>query len=535
MKVSENVIKGQQKQQLQATESLFSNKEVLSAFESIDVLPAKEAVKDGVIRRLSKEEFYAYGGAQPLPDGSGPYVIACGDGELLLSGDVDRDEIMIGASEEVDGDVRMLYKVMSFISKDEAFKEFRSAYNMIKQNPEKSLTDLGFAEIGSKSASEAQAGRAEPSVRDYPELKKFCEDLGMIDTGNYLYWAGPRPRGFNPNGCPYLRVKPTIRKTFSIAGDAPVLSTKQLASLGFPRNHSGRYEVSLKTVEDVKEIVRKFVEVFNKQPGEYEYKRQSRKHLDELHAADQDDLRFPDGAFAYDEPRTDGSNYRQWSKPGIRDGETSAEFNRRMAGESDESHSEWKEVDCKSVEDSDGFFTDYTWYTNGKRHIFIFGDKEIYGPDDYPDWEIDIYEGEETKADQEAQDWFTSYKGFAEDEDDGAFEAVGSDLERAVQLYLTEVNPYGSLNSPFEDESQYVEELKRSFSNPEYLDDFIEQGKDNQEFVEVCNRLKGAGQDLQTPEFDIETSEQEFTSEKTSVNSSKLPAIFNLVNFNQGQ
>lgn len=73
--------------------------------------------------------------------------------------------------------------------------------------------------------------------------------------------------------------------------------------------------------------------------------------------------------------------------------------------------SEWQEVRSKYVTDSDGFQTDYTWYTNGDTHIFMFGDKELYGPNpDYADWEA------ETEA--EAQEWFDSYHGFDDDEDD---------------------------------------------------------------------------------------------------------------------
>ena len=61
-----------------------------------------------------------------------------------------------------------------------------------------------------------------------------------------------------------------------------------------------------------------------------------------------------------------------------------------------EEYDDWVEVDSKSVEDSDGFMTDYTWYTNGKKHIFIFGDQDIYGPEDSDaDWEVEIYPGNE--------------------------------------------------------------------------------------------------------------------------------------------
>ena len=58
-------------------------------------------------------------------------------------------------------------------------------------------------------------------------------------------------------------------------------------------------------------------------------------------------------------------------------------------------------IDRKSVRDVDGFWTDYTWYSDGERHWFIFGDDELYGPDDCPDWECDSFE--------EALEWFRDY------------------------------------------------------------------------------------------------------------------------------
>ena len=71
---------------------------------------------------------------------------------------------------------------------------------------------------------------------------------------------------------------------------------------------------------------------------------------------------------------------------------------------------QWKFVKSKSVPDSDGFMTDYTWYTNGDKHIFMFGDSDLYDPDeDYADWV--------TETEQEAADWFDSYTGFADEDD----------------------------------------------------------------------------------------------------------------------
>lgn len=73
--------------------------------------------------------------------------------------------------------------------------------------------------------------------------------------------------------------------------------------------------------------------------------------------------------------------------------------------------SDWRELASKSVEDSDGFYTDYTLYTDGQTYICMFGDKDLYEPDaSYADYE--------TESKQDAWDWFNSYTGFADEEDE---------------------------------------------------------------------------------------------------------------------
>lgn len=74
-------------------------------------------------------------------------------------------------------------------------------------------------------------------------------------------------------------------------------------------------------------------------------------------------------------------------------------------------NSDWTELASKSVEDSDGFNTDYTLYTDGQTYICMFGDKDLYKPDaSYADYE--------TESEQDAWDWFNSYTGFADEEDE---------------------------------------------------------------------------------------------------------------------
>lgn len=69
-------------------------------------------------------------------------------------------------------------------------------------------------------------------------------------------------------------------------------------------------------------------------------------------------------------------------------------------------------IRSKSVTDSDGFNTDYTWYKDEDGlNIFIFGDNDIYDPSNTsPD-----HEEEDDKA---AREWFDSYTGFDEEDED---------------------------------------------------------------------------------------------------------------------
>ena len=81
----------------------------------------------------------------------------------------------------------------------------------------------------------------------------------------------------------------------------------------------------------------------------------------------------------------------------------------------------WTEVDSKSVQDSDGFTTDYTMYKdeNGK-YVFVFGDKDLYKPEEgYFDWEAE--------SEAEAREWFDSYNGFSDlNESASEYDSVGS-------------------------------------------------------------------------------------------------------------
>lgn len=77
--------------------------------------------------------------------------------------------------------------------------------------------------------------------------------------------------------------------------------------------------------------------------------------------------------------------------------------------EDSEEDTGWREISSKMVPDSDGFMTDYTLYestsdNNEYKYICMFGDKDIYTPDEsYADWSGDSL--------GEAEDWFENYSG----------------------------------------------------------------------------------------------------------------------------
>ena len=97
----------------------------------------------------------------------------------------------------------------------------------------------------------------------------------------------------------------------------------------------------------------------------------------------------------------------------------------------------YKEICHKMVYDSDGFTTDYTGYMkvnptgkDGERvsFVFVFGDNELYRPEEGNyDFETDSFE--------EAQEWFDSYNGFDEDDDD--YYDFMNDLADDDEVHLT--------------------------------------------------------------------------------------------------
>lgn len=106
-----------------------------------------------------------------------------------------------------------------------------------------------------------------------------------------------------------------------------------------------------------------------------------------------------------------------------RNNTSSSEIKTKVTANWDEDNSEWIKLNRKYVRDTDGFYTDYTLYTNGSEYICMFGDEEIYRPD--PDY-ADFY----TDSEEEAMEWFDSY-----DTDDYVEAATDDELEHPDQEY----------------------------------------------------------------------------------------------------
>lgn len=223
--------------------------------------------------------------------------------------------------------------------------------------------------------------------------------------------------------------------------------------------------------------------------------------------------------------------------------------------------SDWVELASKSVEDSNGFLTDYTLYTNGETYVCIFGDKELYTPDtDDADFE--------TESEKVAWDWYNSYTGFADDEDD-TLENINNTFDESAST--------GSLVTEDDTDSIIIDDsilkhsdefkyqlLSRMQTDCKY---FLGAGNRAEKFLWAENvpeqiaymrAIYNSFPDNKKPEWisladideyekkmlkldesldvddELDHPEQEFDSAKTSINSSKLPAVYKMISIPKG-
>ena len=125
----------------------------------------------------------------------------------------------------------------------------------------------------------------------------------------------------------------------------------------------------------------------------------------------------------------------------------------------EEDHGGYTKVSRKSVLDSDGFYTDYTWYISPEdTHVFIFGDEDIYSPED---GNYDF----ETDSEEEAEEWFDSFRGFEDVEET----VVQPESKRSDFFPLHKLK--GEFWSTLDDMIQDIEAL--GFSVVDYNDEYV--------------------------------------------------------------
>lgn len=207
-----------------------------------------------------------------------------------------------------------------------------------------------------------------------------------------------------------------------------------------------------------------------------------------------------------------------------------------------EDDSEWEELRTKDIVDTDGMLTDYTLYVNhdGTRYICMYGDKDIYEPDpDYADWEGDSQE--------EAYEWFDSYNPEYDEDDD----IYGADAVDSNEVTLAGERNYDGahaflLQSPVFDDYSYINKMRELLPNridsTGYSDEIAVFAEPDEkqailDAVAAFNQSVLCATDTNSAdnyEDDIQEIGQEFTSENTSINSGRLPAVFNMVSFEPG-
>lgn len=190
----------------------------------------------------------------------------------------------------------------------------------------------------------------------------------------------------------------------------------------------------------------------------------------------------------------------------------------------DEDDSQWIKLNRKYVLDSDGFYTDYTLYTNGHEYICMFGDEDIYGPDpDYADFSTD--------SEEEAMEWFDSYEGMDETDEIYSSEQPDDIMQTIINaihgdknsIHYLKSNGYRVyvLHNPLQPQEVGTYEVVDPYGkiyNYDNTSSYYSQVRGTSEWTD-----------------DLEHPDQEYDSAATSINSNKLPAIYKMVNFEPGK
>lgn len=195
----------------------------------------------------------------------------------------------------------------------------------------------------------------------------------------------------------------------------------------------------------------------------------------------------------------------------------------------------WICLDIKYVRDSDGMLTDYALYTtkDEDKYICMFGDADVYAPDEmYADAEFD--------TEDEALEWFENYVGPGDEEDEEyehydileSTEVINSGY--SPDLLNDLVNYYRSFDTMSSEE--IWDEIVAEYNNEDLANDVLESLDD--EDLDLADE-EGAydvysSEDFEDHEDDLDHPDQEYDSAATSINSTKLPAIYRMIKLQPG-
>lgn len=118
----------------------------------------------------------------------------------------------------------------------------------------------------------------------------------------------------------------------------------------------------------------------------------------------------------------------------------------------EEEELEYEFMSRKSVTDSDGYITEYTWYRDSDgRHVFVFGDSDLYHPEDGNfDYECDSYE--------EAREWFESYQSEVVEREESDIPEEPSRTENPMPAPIEETPPVSETVDKKVEESAEVDD-----------------------------------------------------------------------------
>lgn len=194
---------------------------------------------------------------------------------------------------------------------------------------------------------------------------------------------------------------------------------------------------------------------------------------------------------------------------------------------SDVDSDSWVKLAQKKVLDSDGFYTDYTMYSNedGTSYIFMFGDEDTYGPDpQYADYECSDWD--------EAAQWWNDYNGFEVDDITSstildANPEFRNNFEEAVDFFYEDYPATVELTDEVDEDydtlyKAYVKETGSLYQQTPGIV-YIDINWDSGEILQALQETAEAIGIEQYPDDDIEMST---FSDKNDVTSSTIKASY---------